>query len=70
MPIEVVTRANEPVPLEVCPKCGARPLVPFLRFMVARDMFSPWRALLRALGRGRPQFCVICWQCKEIVGHE
>ncbi len=70
MPIEVLTRAGEPAPLSKCPKCGASPFEPFLRFQVARDVFSPWRALLAALGRGRPAFAVICRGCKEIVGYE
>lgn len=70
MPIEVLTRAGEPAPLEQCPRCGAAPFVPFLRFMVARDTLSPWRALLRLCGKARPAFALICHECKDIVGYE
>lgn len=70
MPIEVLTRGHEPAPLARCPKCGAEPFEPFMRFMVARDMYSLWRAVLALFGRTRPAFAVICRECKEIVGYE
>jgi hypothetical protein len=37
---------------------------------VARDMFSPWRALLALFGHDRPTYALICRACKCIVGYE
>lgn len=60
MPIEYSLLQNKPSPLERCPNCG-HIFVPFLRGMVQ----SWWRKLFR-----RPYCAVICYACKEIVGHE
>lgn len=51
---------DAPPPGYECAACGER-VVPFLRGLV----ISFWRKLL-----GRPYCCVICSNCKEIVGHE
>ena len=61
MPIECTLLRFAPVPLERCPKCGARPFEPFIRGYVQR--FRWWGL--------RPAYCcLICTECKEIVGHE
>jgi len=56
-----------------CPKCGAEPFRPFLYGLVARGGFKQlWLdmvALLR-LGPKRGHNTIICWDCKEIVGHD
>lgn len=69
-PTEAGLLAAMPSPLDACPACGARPFIPFMRGQVHRDLFSPWRALLRLLGKDRARSCLICWHCKEIVGYE
>mgnify|MGYP000962018131 CR=1 FL=1 len=53
-----------------CPKCRATPFRPFMRGMVARSYrFSDlWRWILRK--PAIPSSCLICWDCKEIVGYE
>lgn len=48
-----------------CPNCGAEPFVTFLRGQVAR----PDRAWYWPFKR-RPPFAIICYDCKEVVGHE
>lgn len=69
-PIEATNLEGAKVPFEMCPRCGAYPFEPFLRGQVQRDVFSPWRALLRLFGKTRPHCAVICRGCKEIVGWE
>jgi hypothetical protein len=61
MPIEYIILKDWPVPLRECPRCGIQPFTPFLRGMVRNH----WRAFWR-----RPEWCLICSQCKEIVGYE
>lgn len=68
-PADVTRLAVAPIPLDRCPKCG-EPFYPFLRGQVHRDIFSPWRALLKLVGMGRPTSALICFACKEIVGYE
>lgn len=70
MPVEVLLLRGEPVALEACPKCAARPLEPFMRGQVQR---WPWRLRFRwpwSFFEERPYCAVICWACKEIVGWE
>lgn len=72
MPIECTLLDGQPCSLDDCPKCG-KPFRPFLRGEVQKsiDLFNPewWKWLV-----GRPnnwRYCaLICWECKEIVGHE
>lgn len=54
---------------ERCPRCQER-LRFFLYGQVARDLFSPWRWLLRVFGVARPTNALICWKCKEIIGYD
>jgi hypothetical protein len=61
MPAEYLILKNRVAPIERCPDCGAYPFDCFMRGMVK----SYWRAFW-----GRPCWCVICSQCKEIVGYE
>lgn len=61
MPVEYTLLLHAPVALDRCPKCGAWPFMPFLRGQVQ----SYWRKFFR-----RPYCCLICEQCKEIVGYE
>jgi len=61
MPIEFARLKDKPAPFDRCPNCGHEPFEPFLRGIV----HSWWRKLFR-----KPYCAVICWQCKEIVGHE
>jgi len=57
---EYVRLLNAPNPLQKCPKCGDT-FEPFLRGCV----YSFWRRLF-----GMRSTCLICENCKEIVGHE
>lgn len=47
----------------LCPKCF-KPFEHFLRHMIKRNFAGFWRVL------GRPTDCVICSNCKEIIGYE
>lgn len=62
MPIECLLLKNVPLPIQYCPdpECGA-PNPDFMRGQVQ----SRWRRLL-----GLPYCCLICWECKAIVGYE
>lgn len=60
MPIEYALLAGEPEPLEFCPQCSN----PFRAFMRGHVQ-SYWRRVFRL-----PYCCLICWQCKEVVGYE
>lgn len=61
-----------------CPKCKAYPFRPFMRGIVYRsirlgfggfaDVFDIVKHWVRR--EHRPTSCLICWDCKEIVGHE
>jgi hypothetical protein len=61
MPIEYMLLKDASVPLDACPKCSATPFYPFMRGQVQ----SAWRRFFR-----KPYCCLICWNCKEIVGYE
>lgn len=61
MPMEYVQLMHQRVPLDHCPKCGVIPFVPFIRGTVQ----SWWRKLI-----GQPYCCLICSECKDIVGYE
>lgn len=61
MPIEYTLLRNAPEPRVQCPKCGAQPFRAFLRGQVQ----SMWRDWL-----GLPYCCVICANCKKVVGYE
>ena len=74
MPFEYKLLRYARVPIESCPKCGARPFDPFLRGQVHRGPIRQicielWR---RLHGNCEPVgYCaLICWTCKEIVGYE
>lgn len=53
-----------------CPKCGAHPFRPFMYGMVVRSpgLGDLWRWITRQPRIGTTT--LICWTCKEIVGHE
>jgi hypothetical protein len=61
MPVEYALLENQPVTLKCCPRCGDAPFYPFMRGLVQ----NWWRKLFR-----RPYCCLICAECKEIVGYE
>ena len=61
MPIEIAILKDWRVPLRECPRCQAKPFVPFMRGMV-RDS---WRGFWH-----KPEWCLICSRCKGIVGYE
>jgi hypothetical protein len=61
MPPEYAILKDRVAPIERCPQCGAYPFDCLMRGMV-RD---GWRAFW-----GRPCWCVICSECKEIIGYE
>jgi hypothetical protein len=54
---------------ESCPVCGDKPIRPFLYGMVER---WPWKwSLIGVLfNLRRPYVSVICWRCKNIIGHD
>ena len=60
MPIEALLLEGKPTPFVACPKCG-KSFDPFLRGQVAR---FDWFGLRKRI------WCLICRQCKEIVGYE
>lgn len=60
MPREFGLLKNEPNPAEFCPHCSSA-FEPFMRGLVQ----SAWRRWL-----GLPYCSVICYACKDIVGHE
>jgi len=60
MPVEALLLARRPEPFKNCPRCGA-PFESFLRGQVAR---FGWFGIRKRV------WAVICWSCKEIVGHE
>ncbi len=72
MPRECDTLARQAAPIERCPSCGHTPFDPFLYGQVQRSPF-PWWTWLIPLGplfvKERPYCSLICWGCKEIVGH-
>lgn len=72
MPREYTLLCGRPVPLENCPKCGARPFDPFLRGLVQKTGIGFLVELWRAWREKRPaRYCaLICWDCKEIVDYE
>jgi len=61
MPPEYLILQNRVAPIERCPHCGAYPFDCFMRGMVR----NRWRAFW-----GRPCWCVICSECKEVVDYE
>lgn len=62
MPIEVILFEKlRPEPFEECLNCGDKPFKSFMRGQV----INYWRKLFRL-----PCWCIICSECKEIVGHE
>jgi hypothetical protein len=63
VPVECAQLENAPVPLHVCPKCGASPFEPFMRGQVQRAK----KTILR---KSRHYCALICSICKDIVGHE
>jgi hypothetical protein len=54
-------------PQRYCPKCG-RVFEQFLPGQVCRS--APWWRFFLPWDYARPQFAVICWACKEIIGWE
>lgn len=67
MPIEFTQLKHEPEPLRICPFClpkMERDLRAFRSFMRGQVQ-SFWRRLLR-----KPYCCIICEDCKEVVGYE
>lgn len=61
MPIEFAMLKDKPPPFDECPNCHARPFDPFMRGMVQ---------VFRWFGLRKRYCCVICYECKEIVGYE
>jgi hypothetical protein len=61
MPLEHDLLKNKPVPLNRCPFCDARPLVPFLRGIVQRRKRRWW------FMAPEPYCAVICSNCHEVV---
>jgi len=61
VPSEYTLLIDKPEALEKCPRCLTRPFRSFLRGQV----HSYWRKFWR-----RPYCCLICSECKEIVGYE
>lgn len=59
-PIEAVIALDLPQPYVDCPKCGQ----PFSAFMRGQVVRFNWFGLRRKI------WCLICYACKEIVGHE
>jgi len=64
MPKEVAELENKISPIIWCPKCKA-PFTPFLRGQVQRSS----RKFI-FFGKRRPNYALICWECKDIVGWE
>jgi len=67
MPIEFTMLQDKPEALTECPNCGAEPFESFLRGQVQRakrTLFS-WPPF-----KLRPYCSVVCYSCKEVVGHE
>jgi hypothetical protein len=64
MPIESSILLNRPEPIKTCPECK-KPFHSLMRGLVQRTRRSFW-----GLGRRRPYCCMICAECKEIVGWE
>jgi hypothetical protein len=65
MPTEFMLLQHETEPFAKCPKCGVEPFESFLRGMVQRRK-RKWFLF----GREWPYCSIICWKCKEIVGHQ
>ena len=63
MPTEFALLKNEPPTYTECPKCKHKPFENFLRGQVQRG--KKWFWLIK-----RPYCVVICYNCKEILGHE
>ena len=76
MPIEATLLKNAAVPISHCPNCFDRPFRPFMRGQVQRSLLGQLLAITRWFIRHdpsqpRPGYCaLICWECKDIVGHE
>lgn len=64
--IETELLCHEPVPLVLCPVCGARPLEPWLRGRVQKTGVRR----LWALVTGGDYCALICSRCREVVGEE
>lgn len=64
MPPEFDQLKDKPAPINRCPFCDARPLVPFLRGMIQRRKRGWW------FMAPVPYCAVICSECKEIVAWE
>jgi hypothetical protein len=64
MPVEFTQLKDEPPPFVECPECKAKPFDQMMRGQVQRS-----RRFLWILWR-RTYCCVICRDCKDIVGHE
>lgn len=58
---EAVLLAKDGCPVTRCPACSMR-FEPFLREQVGGPW---WRSIL-----GLPNFCLICRDCKKVVGYE
>ena len=63
MPGEYFLLKDKPLPMAVCPKCGAL-FEPFLRGLVQR------KKCFLGLFKKRNYCAVICYACKGIVGWE
>ena len=64
MPIEYTLLQYQPCPIARCPKCGAKPFVPFIRGTIQRRKFQYF------FWKPRPYCALICSACKEIVDYE